>query len=343
MIRVGIIGCGKIAQIRHIPEYESNPDVQLCGFYDINHERAGALADRYGAAAYESVEALLAEPGIDAVSVLTPNRTHASISIAAMEAGKHVLCEKPMATTLEDCVRMADTAKRTGRSLMIAQNQRLTAAHQRARALLREGAIGDVITFRTSFSHSGADQWSIDGRNSWFMDRSQSCFGAMADLGVHKADLMVYLLGTGIARAGAVIGTLHKRQPDGALISVDDNALCTFVMENGVIGTMNASWTNYGCEDNSTSIYGSTGSMHIYRDPEHAIAIERAGRVCETYDEEAIATNEHQTRSGVIDLFVRGLMEGKAPAISAEDVLPAMKAIFACARSAECGGGLIDV
>lgn len=97
----------------------------------------------------------------------------------------------------------------------------------------------------------------------------------MADLGVHKTDLMVYLLDQQVVKASAVLGTLQKKYPDGTPITVDDNAFCTFVMANGVIGTMNASWTNYGCEDNSTSIYGSLGAMHIYRDPNHSIVIER--------------------------------------------------------------------
>lgn len=341
MVNIGIIGCGKIAQIRHIPEYAANPNARLYGFFDVNQDRAKEIAQQYGAVAYESAEALLADPKIDAVSVLTPNFTHAQISIAALKAGKHVLCEKPMATTLADCEAMAAAAQETGRKLMIAQNQRLAGAHKKAKELLKEGAIGDVITFRTSFSHSGADNWSVDGRNSWFMDKNRSRFGAMADLGVHKTDLMVYLLGTGIAKASAVIGTLQKTFPDGTPITVDDNAFCTYVMDNGVVGTMNASWTNYGREDNATSIYGTLGVMHIYKDPDHAIVIERGPNEKEFYDTDAIQTNDNQTASGIIDLFMDSIVNG-AHGISGEDVLPAMRGIFACEESAEQGGRLIS-
>lgn len=343
MIRIGIIGCGKIAQIRHIPEYMANPDAELYGFFDVNQDRAKEIAKQYGGVAYESYQAMLADPKIDAVSVLTPNFTHAEISIAALKAGKHVLCEKPMATTLADCEAMAETARQTGKKLMIAQNQRLTAAHQKAKELLDSGIIGDIVTFRTTFSHSGADNWSVDGRNSWFMDKSRSRFGAMADLGVHKTDLMVYLLGTGIAKASAVIGTLQKKFPDGTPITVDDNAFCTYVMDNGVVGTMNASWTNYGCEDNSTSIFGTLGAMHIYRDPEHSIVIEKGPHEKTYFDIDAIQTNDHQTASGVIDLFVECIVKDTEPAIAAENVLPAMRGIFACEKSAEQKGILVDV
>ena len=343
MVKIGIIGCGKIAQVRHIPEYLDNKSAQLIGFFDVNQERAADIASQYGGRAYKSYQALLADPSIDALSVLTPNFTHAEIAIAALRAGKHVLCEKPMATTLADCEAMAAAARETGRKLMIGQNQRLAAAHQKARELLQAGAIGEVITFQTGFSHSGADQWSIDGRSSWFMDRSRSCFGAMADLGVHKTDLMVYLLGSPIVQASAVIGTLQKKYPDGTPITVDDNAFCTFVMRNGVTGTMHASWTNYGREDNATSLYGTTGAMHIYKDPAHAIVIERGGTERTCFDTDAIQTNDSQTKSGIIDLFIDCILRDTAPVISAEDVLPAMRAIFACAKSAEQGGGLVDI
>ena len=90
MFGIGIIGCGKIAQVRHIPEYNDNPDAKLVAFYDLNTARAKALAEQYGGRAYESVEALLADPNVDAVSVCSANASHAEITVAALEAGKHV-------------------------------------------------------------------------------------------------------------------------------------------------------------------------------------------------------------------------------------------------------------
>ena len=111
MLNIGIIGCGKIAQVRHLPEYEQNPGARIAGLYDLNQERAQTLAAQYGAKVYPSYEALLADPAIDAVSVCSANVSHAEITVAALEAGKHVLCEKPMATTLEDCERMVAAAR----------------------------------------------------------------------------------------------------------------------------------------------------------------------------------------------------------------------------------------
>ena len=343
MVKIGIIGCGKIAQLRHIPEFSDNPDAALYGFYDANQDRCRAIAAQFGGIAYESVEAMLADGNIDAVSVITPNFTHAEISIAALKQGKHVLCEKPMAVTLADCEAMVRTAEGTGKKLMIAHNQRFNASHVLAKELLTQGVIGEVISFRTSFTHSGADNWSVDGANSWFLDKSKSHFGAFADLGVHKTDLMVYLLDQRIVRVSACIGTLNKRDKDGNFVSVDDNAYCTYVMENGVMGTMNASWTNYGQEDNSTAIYGTIGSMHIYRNPKHPIVIERAGQPDEYYGEDVMQTNGNQTKSGVMDAFVRCLVEDTEPDIPAESALAAMRAIFAGEESARNNSAFIEV
>ena len=110
-MKVGIIGCGKIAQMRHIPEYADNPSSEIAGYFDLNYERAKELADRYGGRAYATVDELLADEAIEAVSVCVANNAHAEMTIKALEAGKHVLCEKPMAVTLDDCIRMVSKAE----------------------------------------------------------------------------------------------------------------------------------------------------------------------------------------------------------------------------------------
>ena len=182
MFGIGIIGCGKIAQVRHIPEYAENKDAKLLGFYDINQERAASLASQYGGTAYATVEELLANPDIAAVSVCAANFAHAELTIAALNAGKHVLCEKPMAITLAECEAMVEAAKKNGKFLMIGHNQRLAKAHAVARKLIVDGLIGDLVTFRTTFGHGGPETWSVDpGLNTWFFDKTRAAMGAMAD------------------------------------------------------------------------------------------------------------------------------------------------------------------
>ena len=119
MVKIGIIGCGKVAQVRHIPEGLANPNATIVGYYDYSEKRAQETASTYGGKVYKNYEDMLNDSQIDAVCVLTPNNTHAEISIAALGSGKHVLCEKPMATTIEDCEAMVLASKEAGKSLMI--------------------------------------------------------------------------------------------------------------------------------------------------------------------------------------------------------------------------------
>ena len=338
MINIGILGCGKIAQVRHIPEYAENPDVKLVGFYNPTKSRAEDMAAKYGGRAYDTAEELLANPEIDAVSVCAANYAHAALSIQALNAGKHVLCEKPMATTLADCEAMVDCAKKNGKFLMIGHNQRLAKAHMEAKRLIDEGLIGDIITFRTSFGHGGPETWAIKpGKDTWFFDKSKAAMGVMADLGIHKTDLIQFLLGQKVVRSTARLVTLDKRGEDGELIGVDDNAVCIYEMADGTLGTMTASWTYYGAEDNSTVLYGTRGEMRIYDDPAHSIVVKLADGTVQTYDVEQIQTNDNQTKSGVIDLWVDCLKEGRQPEISGASVLSAMRAVFASIQSAETG------
>jgi predicted dehydrogenase len=338
MFKVGIIGCGKVAQARHIPEYAANPLTELAGYFDLNPARARGMAEKHGGRTYASWRELLDDSGIDAVSVCTTNDTHAEISVAAMLAGKHVLCEKPMAVTLPDCEAMVRTAAETGMFLMIGHNQRLTKAHRLARRLVEGGLIGDILTFRTAFGHGGPETWSADpGASTWFFDKKRAAMGAMADLGVHKTDLIHFLTGQTVVEATAMLASLDKRGPSGSLIDVDDNAACVYRLSGGAIGTMTASWTRYGAEDNSTVLCGTKGIMSIYDDPAFAVKATLSGGEKVFCEAEPMQTNDMQTSTGVIDGFAACLESGNPPEISGTEALKAMRAVFACMESAETG------
>ena len=182
MIKIGIIGCGKITEVRHAPEYDENPNCAITGFYDFFPERAEKMAGQYGAKAYTSMDELLASD-VDAVSVCTANNNHAEAAIAALRAGKHVLCEKPMAVTREQCFEMVKEADLAGRYLMIGHNQRFAKAHVKAREMIVSGEVGTILAFHTTFGHPGPEGWTGQA-NSWFFDRKRAAFGALADLGV---------------------------------------------------------------------------------------------------------------------------------------------------------------
>ena len=340
MLKIGIIGCGKITEVRHAPEYAENPNCQLVAFFDVVPERAKALAEQYGGTAYDSIEALLASD-VDAVSVCVANAYHAQASIQALKAGKHVLCEKPMATTPEDCEVMVAAAKAAGKFLMIGQNQRLAKAHVKAREIIASGEMGKVITFETHFAHPGPEGWT-GVRDSWFFDKKVASFGVMADLGVHKTDLIHYLTGKKIVRTSAVLATLDKTFSDGRPITVDDNAYAIYTMEDGVVGTMHVSWTNYGNENNSTKIYMEGGVLRMYDDPKYSLIVEKRDGEVIPYELDLLTSNKEQTTggrtsTGVIDAFVESIITNTPPAISGESAMHAMKVVFANEQSAQLG------
>lgn len=338
MLNIGVIGCGKIAQTRHIPEYAMNKNCRLSGFYDINLEMAKSIAQKYGGKAFCSYEELLNREDIDAVSVCVPNHLHAKITIAALGSGKHVLCEKPMATTISDCEAMVKKAEEMGKKLLIGHNQRLTPAHKLAKRLIEDGVIGDIITFRTTFGHSGPENWSINpGPDVWFFDKKAAVMGAMGDLGIHKTDLIQFLTNQVIVETTAKLFTIDKRNSEGSLIGVDDNAFCIYRMKNGIAGTMTASWTYYGPEDNSTILYGKKGIIRIYDDPTYPIKVMLHNGQKINYELENIQTNDNQTNSGVIDLFIDSIIGDKETEISGKAALSAMRAVFASVEASNTG------
>ena len=319
-VRVGIIGCGAITQRRHAPEYAANPKAEIAGFYDLNKARAGQMCAQYGGRIYESVEEVLSDPGIDAVSVCSPNHTHADVSVRALESGKHTLCEKPMALSLEETRRMLKAERASGKILMPGHNQRLVPAHRKAHELLAAGAIGKPLFYQCNFKHSGPENWSINNTNStWFFSKSQAYFGVFGDLGSHKIDLIRYLTGMEIADVFATMMTLDKRYPDGTLIDLEDNAVCQFRMEDGMPGIMHFSWTNYGQEDNGTIIYGDQGVMRIFGDYNDDIVLDLRDGTTVKYRVSGISTNRNQLKSGVIDEFVDSILGGRKPIVTGID------------------------
>jgi len=273
--------------------------------------------------------------------VFSTNATHSEITVKALNKGSHVLCEKPMATSLAECEAMLEASKRNGKKLMIAQNQRFASVHQEARKRIEAGEIGELLSFDSVYAHGGPENWLGTG-NPWFFDKEKSVFGCMADIGIHKTDLLHYLLGEPIVKVSAILRTMDKKYPDGQLIAVDDNAFCLYQTVSGLTGTLHVSWTQYGTEINSTVIQGTKGIIRCYDDPEYDFIIEKVGQETEKLQLGMAMTNEEQragklTNSGVIDSFVDCIVNDTAPAVSGEEAFKAMKVIFAAVESNETG------
>ncbi|MEH7235343.1 Gfo/Idh/MocA family protein [Bacillus sp. JJ1562] len=330
-LKVAVIGCGSIAQYRHLPEYKANQHVEIVAVCDSNEARAQDTAEKYGAKAYIGYEDLLKNANVDIVSVCTPNYLHAPITIAALNAGAHVLCEKPMATSQEEAKAMINAAKENGKKLMIAHNQRFVASHKKARRFIENGELGKIYSFRTAFGHGGPEGWSIDGKDSWFFQKDKAFVGAMGDLGVHKTDLLRYILGEEIIEVGAFVENSAKD-----FSNIDDNAVCILKTESGIVGTLAASW-GYNKEDNSTIIYGEKAVLRLGDDPSYSMIVHYANGEVAKFELAKIQSNDEggQHNSFVIDHFVESIIQNQEPQIPGEEGMESLKVILAALKSSE--------
>lgn len=337
-VRYGFIACGAINQRRHMPEVHANPDSVVAAVCDVNGQRAAEVGAKYGARVFTDHREMLAEADVDAVVVATPNYLHSRMTVDVLRSGRHALVEKPMATSRREGEAIVDAARKARKLCMVGHSQRFMPPHVKAKQLLDAGVLGKVIGFRSSLKHSGPDNWSIDGRQSWFLRRKEAVMGAIGDMAVHKADLLRWLLGDEFAEVGGFVGTLAKRYPNGKPIDVDDTVALTLATKRGVIGTIEASWTNFsGDEDNQTVLYGERGVMDIGGHPEFGVYVRYADGTREAHAVGEIATNKQQTASGVTDAFTAAILGGKPVPIDAVEGYRSMMVVVTAMAAASQG------
>ena len=191
-VRVGIIGCGGIANGKHMPSLKNVKEAEMVAFCDLVVERAEKAAKEYGvegAKVYTDYKELLEDKTIDVVHVCTPNRAHSFITVDALEAGKHVMCEKPMAINSVEALKMVEAAKRTGKKLTIGyQNrQRNDAQYLKNEALA--GTFGDIYYARAiALRRRAVPTWGV------FLDEKEQGGGPLIDIGTHALDLSLWTM-----------------------------------------------------------------------------------------------------------------------------------------------------
>ncbi|NUU62779.1 Gfo/Idh/MocA family protein [Paenibacillus agri] len=248
--KVGIIGCGGIANGKHLPSLSKLANVDLVAFCDIVGERAEEAAAKYGAVdakVYTDYQELLQDASIDIVHVLTPNISHAEISIAGLEAGKHVMCEKPMAKTSEEAKAMVEAAKRTGKKLTIGYNNRFREDSLYLKKLCEEGELGHIYMAKAhAIRRRAVPTWGV------FLDEEKQGGGPLIDIGTHALDLTLWMMDN--YKPKVVLGTkyheLSKRENaanawgpwDPSKFKVEDSAFGMIVMENGATIMLESSW-----------------------------------------------------------------------------------------------------
>ena len=251
--RVGVIGAGSIAQHCHLKGYAKLNNVDLVAFADPVAKRHKEVAASFpGMKGYKSHQDMLRHEQLDVVSVCAPNKFHAPCAIAALEAGCHVLCEKPMATTLAEAGRMIAAAKAARKKLMTGFTHRLFSGPEKCKAMLRQKALGKPFMIRVRFAHGGPyPGWAKEAKS--FYDPKIAAGGAMLDMGIHAIDLCLWLFGP-VTRVSAQTATLVKKIP------VDDNAIITLEFKNGALGYIEVGWTSKP-GFSGFEIYGTEGSL----------------------------------------------------------------------------------
>ena len=272
-VRVGIIGCGGIANGKHLPGLKSVPEVEMVAFCDIIVERAEAACKQYGTADakfYENYKDLLADETIDVVHVCTPNISHSFITVDALEAGKHVMCEKPMAINSAEALKMLDAAKRTGKKLSIGYQNRQRPDSLYLKDICDRGDLGEIYYAKAhAIRRRFVPTWGV------FLKEDEQGGGPLIDIGTHALDLTLWTMNN--YKPKYCVGTTYHKfryqtntanavgdwNPDE--FTVEDSAFGFVVMENGATIVLESAWAlnSLDVREAKTTLCGTQGGADM--------------------------------------------------------------------------------
>lgn len=261
-MRFGLVGAGGIGRVRAQALMHAE-GCRLSAVTDMDEKRAQALATATGARAFPSLDAFLASDELDAVIISTPPQFHEEIAIAAMAAGKHVLCEKPLANSVEAARRMVEAARRYGRVLTTGFNHRYFEAVQFVKETLDSGAIGELDHIRAFAGHAGLSEFSAP----WMYDANVIGGGALLDNGIHIIDLTRYLLGDVEEVYG--VATTRVWQLDRS----EDNGIAIFKSPQGKHAILQATWSEWKGYHFFIEAYGDRGMARASYAPMMSMAV----------------------------------------------------------------------
>lgn len=271
-LRVGVIGAGSISQF-HLEGYKQNSNVEIVAICDLNEQRAQEKAEKYGAKeVYTDYKELLSNPDIDAVSICTWNNSHAMISIDAINAGKHVLVEKPLCRTVEEALAVQEAVRNSNKTLQIGYVRRHGMNTKVLKKFIDAGDLGEIYYAKASCLRR------LGNPGGWFSDVERSGGGPLIDLGVHVIDLCWYLMGK--PKVKSVSGNAYKKlgnrknienysfyqaaDYDAELNTVEDMANAIVRFENGASLVVDVSFSLHAKEDElSMKLYGDKGGAEV--------------------------------------------------------------------------------
>ena len=267
-LRVGLLGLGAIAQVVHLPVLHSLEGVTLVGVCDVDRPKATAIANRFGGPRiYQKDEEVFNDPEIDAVVICTPSYLHNTQAIAALEAGKHVLIEKPLSIRAEDAEEVLKVAERTGKTLMVAMNNRYRPDIQALKPFASGGELGNLFLVRGAWLNKKVRVV----RPTWRHRKETAGGGAMMDLGVQTLDLAMWFLD--FPKATSVFAHMHP----GEGMEVEDTVAIVVRLENGAAVSLSLSWSLVAERDRhymrllGTRGSGSIQPLAVYKELEHGM------------------------------------------------------------------------
>ena len=335
---IGIIGSGGIARAAHMPNYAKLPDVNLIAVADKSAQAGQTAAKQFEVPhVFKDYRDLLKLKEIDAVSVCTPNAYHAESTIAALKAGKHVLCEKPIAMNAGEAAKMVEASKRAGKQLMVAQHHRFGAGVQALKKAIKDGALGEIYYCETiALRRRGIPSWGV------FTQKKHSGGGPMIDIGVHFLDQALFLMGhpKPVAATGCCYTKFGKRAGlfggfgpwDPKKYDVEDMAVGLVRFANGASLVVKTSWAaNIGRDEFNTVIMGTEGGcsvdpLGIYRE-EHGYLVNIA----------PVSLPPRDAYFEEIKAFVEAVRSNKPVPVPGEQALITQKIMDAIYASAKAG------
>ncbi len=338
VVRVGVIGCGKIAERASLPNLVNYKDkVVVKALCDIEEAKAKNLRDKFELGSVNIVKdwkKLVTRKDLDAIFVDTPNYLHEEMTVGACANKKHVLVEKPITITVKAADNMIKAAKKNGVYLMVEQTQRFDPVHAAAKKVLDSGILGNIQNIRGRIGHAGPEYWS-EGKAHWFYDKKKSGGGAMIDIGVHITDLIRWFANKRITEVFAAIRNIEKP------VKVDDNATVLFRFEDGSKGEIECSWTTRPYEV-MTFTYGKNGKMMTSLGIEKPVkvVIAKTGKGEDpncTLEEIYPEIGSGSGWENAVHYFVDCVIKGEKPFVSGEEGRETMRVINAAYESNEKG------
>ena len=249
VLNLALVGCGRIAQT-HLEAIASLAQCELKGVADVRRTAAKSVAEQFGCKTYEDYHQILDDNHVDGVVICTPPNTHAEISTFFLENGIHVLCEKPLALSIEDATLMVDTAEKKDCLLMMASKFRYVDDLIKAKGVVDSGILGDIVLFENVFCSK------VDMRDRWNADKGIAGGGVLVDNGCHSVDIARYLLGP-IAKVQAEEGKRVQK------LEVEDTARLYFRTDSGTMGAVDLSWSLFKERESYIELFGTEGVLSI--------------------------------------------------------------------------------